>query len=309
MTSILVTGAHGMLGHVVCRVLSRTHRVTGTCRGSEADYPAIDGVEADHFSLIERVDLADPRNLAERLPADDIDVVVNCAGLIKQRPEAKNPFAILQANALAPKRLAQWCDARGARLIHVSTDCVFSGRRGGYSEEDAPDPVDLYGLSKVLGEVTAAPHLTLRTSIIGPQLVGQEGLFAWFLAQRGQAVRGYARAIFSGLTTPAFAHVLKQIVEASTPMSGLHHVAAVPISKYELLCEIDRRLGLGVAIERDEDTVCDRSLDGRRFAEASGIVVPGWEEMLDDLCNGQDSEVAAWTATKDRTTVSPAEAY
>jgi dTDP-4-dehydrorhamnose reductase len=289
MANILVTGAHGTLGHVVCRVLSQRHRVIGTCRGPRGSYAALDCLLAPGLSLIDSVDLTDSRSLAERLPQGGISVVINCAGLIKQRPEANDPMAVMQVNALMPLRLAQWCEAHGARLIHLSTDCVFSGKRGGYGEDDTPDPVDLYGLSKLLGEVGTAPHLTLRTSFIGPQLSGQEGLLAWFLAQRG-SIKGYAKAIFSGLTTTALAQVLEKIVDGPLPLAGLYHVAARPISKYALLVEIERRLRLGIAIERDDAMECDRSLDGHRFASASGIAVPDWDEMLDMLCAELDDE-------------------
>jgi dTDP-4-dehydrorhamnose reductase len=306
MAHILVTGANGMLGHIVCRVLSQNHNVVGVCRGPRAAYHAPGWLQGPRVSLIDRVDLADPQALAERLPATGVSVVINCAGLIKQRPEAGEPLAILQANALVPRRLAQWCDAHGARLIHVSTDCVFSGRRGGYGEAYTPDPVDLYGLSKLLGEITTTPHLTLRTSLIGPQLGGREGLFAWFVAQRGRTVQGYANAVFSGLTTFAFAQILDRIVGGPSVLSGLYHVASRPISKYALLHEIDRRLALGVTIVRDESMACDRSLDGRRFIAASGIAIPDWEEMLDALCSNPNSGGAAWTATRLPTTVLPA---
>ncbi len=288
MKNILVTGAHGTLGHVVCRTLSQKHRVIGTCRGARDSYPALD-YPSPSFSLIDGVDLTDPRALAERLPSRGISVVVNCAGLIKQRPAANDPMAVMQANALMPLRLAQWCEARDARLIHIGTDCVFSGRRGGYRESDTPDPVDLYGLSKLLGEVGTAPHLTLRTSFIGPQLAGQEGLLAWFLAQRG-TVKGFGKAIFSGLTTEAFARVIQRVIDGALPLSGLYHVAAPPISKYALLYEIERRLRRGITIERDDSFECDRSLDGHRFVNASGITVPGWDEMLDGLCGALEDE-------------------
>jgi dTDP-4-dehydrorhamnose reductase len=308
MAHIVVTGPHGMLGHVVCRVLSKKHRVVGVCRAAHDSYPALDGVDERNFALADQVDLADPTSLSQRLPSE-ASVVVNCAGLIKQRAEANDPMAILDANALIPRRLAEWCDANGARLIHVSTDCVFSGHRGNYGEEETPDPVDLYGLSKVLGEITTAPHLTLRTSIIGPQLRGREGLFAWFVSQHGRVVQGYANAIFSGLTTLAFADVLDRLIAGPSAPSGLYHVAAAPISKYALLQELDRRLALGVTIQRDDSVVCDRSLDGRRFCATSGIAIPGWEEMLDTLCRNLNNGATAWTAAKSPTKASPARAY
>jgi dTDP-4-dehydrorhamnose reductase len=308
MSFIVVTGAHGMLGHVVCRVLSEKHSVLGICRAARASYPALAGIDERNFALADQVDLTDPKSLTKRLPSE-ASVVVNCAGLIKQRPEANDPIAILQANALIPRRLADWCDRHGARLIHISTDCVFSGHRGHYSEAETPDPADLYGLSKVLGEITSAPHLTLRTSIIGPQLGGQEGLFAWFVSQRGRTVQGYGRAIFSGLTTLAFADVIEKIISGPIALSGLYHVAAEPVSKYALLQELERRLALGITIRRDDSVTCDRSLDGRRFCVASGIAIPQWEEMLDALCRNLNHGATAWTAARRWTTASPAKAY
>jgi len=307
MACILVTGAHGMLGHVACRVLNEKHRVIAVCRSPRDSYPALGGVNERRFSLIDEVDLVDPTSLARRLPGD-VSVVVNCAGLIKQRPEAQDPMAILRANALVPRRLADWCEARGARLVHISTDCVFSGRCGNYSEADTPDPVDLYGLSKLVGEIATVPHLTLRTSIIGPQLSGSEGLFAWFVAQRGKAVQGYARAIFSGLTTLAFARILDPVIAGGSTLGGLYHVAAPPISKYTLLQEIERRLALGITVRRDDGMACDRSLDGRRFSAASGIAIPGWQEMLDALCSNLNDGATTWKAAKRSTTALPAEA-
>jgi len=309
MADVIVTGVHGMLGHVVCRVLMDNHRVVGVCRAPRATYASPDWMRGPRFSLLDQVDLTDPRALARNLPARGVSVVVNCAGLIKQRPEASDPLTVLQANALVPQRLARWCDAHGARLIHISTDCVFSGRRGGYSEADIPDPVDLYGLSKLVGEIATAPHLTLRTSFIGPQLRGREGLLGWFLAQRGRTVQGYTNAVFSGLTTLAFAQVVDHIVSDPSGLHGLYHVASPPISKYALLCEIERRLALGITILRDGSVACDRSLDGTRFAADSGIAIPDWKTMLDALLGNSNGGVATWTAPKSPTTVSPTSTF
>lgn len=283
MAQLLVTGAHGTLGHVVCEVLSLRHDVIGVSRRPLAAYASPPWMKPPRLTLIDDLDLTDGEAMARRLPASGVSVVVNCAGLIKQKPAAKDPMAVLQANSVMPRRLAQWCDARGAHLIHISTDCVFSGRRGGYCEADTPDPDESYGMSKMLGEIPASPHLTLRTSFIGPQLAGTEGLFAWFLAQQ-VAIKGFSRAVFSGFTTLALARIIERIIDAPTPLSGLYHLASQPISKYDLLCAIEQRLGRGLTIERDESFVCDRSLDGRRFADATGIASPSWDEMLDELC-------------------------
>ena len=284
MTDIIVLGASGMLGHVVCDVLSRRHRVVGLVRGSREAYADLETLCGPRFSLLDRVDSQNPAAFRRCMDAIGADIVVNCAGLIKQRPECADPTLALRANALLPRTLAAWCDRHSAKLIHISTDCVFSGALGYYSEAHEPDPVDLYGVSKLLGEIYEAPHLTLRTSLIGAQRHGTEGLFAWFLAQRGRTVKGFQKAIFSGLTTGAFAQLLLQIIDDHNDLTGLFHVASEPISKFDLLVEIERRLRLGIRIAKDDSVVCDRSLDGSRFAAATGISIHRWDAMLDELC-------------------------
>ncbi|MPY70896.1 MAG: sugar nucleotide-binding protein [Alphaproteobacteria bacterium] len=284
MARIAVLGATGMLGHVACQVLSQGHQVFGVTRRAREACRDLEEICGRGFSLAEHVDVHDLAGLYERLDALDPEVVVNCAGLVKQRPDADDPMLMLGANALLPRRVAKWCDRRKAKLIQVSTDCVFSGRHGYYSELATPDPTDLYGCSKLLGEIERLPHLTLRTSLIGPGGSVSGGLFAWFIAQRGRRVQGFGRAIFSGLTTAAFARVLLRLIDGHRELSGLFHVAAKPISKYDLLVEIERRLRLGTIVVRDDTLICDRSLDGRDFEARTGIAAPPWNAMLDELC-------------------------
>jgi dTDP-4-dehydrorhamnose reductase len=211
--------------------------------------------------------------------------VINCVGLIKQLPSAKSPLPAIGINAHFPHRLARLCQATGARLIHISTDCVFSGRRGRYTEDDPSDAEDLYGRTKFLGEVGGPACLTLRTSIIGRELRGQVALLEWFLQQRGRTVKGYARAIYTGVTTRTLAGVMADLLERHPDLSGLWQVASEPISKYELLQLVNRAFGLGATIERDESFVCDRSLDGSRFRQATGWQPPSWPQMVQELAD------------------------
>jgi dTDP-4-dehydrorhamnose reductase len=210
------------------------------------------------------------------------DVVVNCIGIVKQLDAAHDPVPSISVNALFPHRLAALVQAADARLLHVSTDCVFSGRGGGYTEADEPDPVDLYGRTKLLGEVVGAGALTVRTSIVGRELGTTQGLLEWFLAQSGP-VRGYARAIFSGVTTEALAEVLAEIAAHHSALSGVWHVASEPITKLELLHRLAHTFGHAVAIEPDDRLAIDRSLDGSRFVAATGIETPSWDDMLAQL--------------------------
>jgi dTDP-4-dehydrorhamnose reductase len=206
-------------------------------------------------------------------------VVVNCAGLTKHKPEADDPMVSIPINALMPHRLAALCKLVGARLIHVSTDCVFSGNKGGYVEDDFADARDVYGKSKALGEVHYPHTITLRTSTIGHELQSQYGLLDWFLSQEGQC-KGYARAVFSGLPTVIFAQVVRDQVIPHIELSGLYHIAAQPIAKFELLKLIADVYGKTIDIVRDENLTIDRSLDAKRFQLATGYVAPDWPELI-----------------------------
>lgn len=273
---VLVLGGSGMLGHKLWQVLGARLDVHVTVRDNDlapARLALLDpartttGVSAESFDSVESA-----------VAARDPDVVVNCIGIVKQAAEARDPLASITVNSLFPHRLAQLCRARGARLIHVSTDCVFSGRAGMYGESDIPDPVDLYGRSKLLGELDDG-CLTIRTSIIGRELSGAGGLLEWFLAQHG-SVRGFRRAIFSGLTTEALAELLATLICEHRELTGIRHVASAPISKHDLLGMLREAYGLDVQIVADDEMICDRSLDGRKLERETGLRAPSWAQMI-----------------------------
>lgn len=276
---ILVLGASGMLGSAVFRCLhaSRAHEVSGTVRNqsvlkffSEEEKPSIaTDIDVLHMDgLISLLDKVDP------------DIVINCVGLIKQLSSAKDPLVALPVNALFPHRLARLCALAGVRLIHVSTDCVFTGATGNYTEEDIPDAIDLYGRSKLLGELVEYEHaVTLRTSIIGRELSTSYSLMDWFLAQTDE-VKGFDRAIFSGLPTCELAAVIREHVIPRDGLSGLYHVSAAPISKFDLLRLVAAQYGNDVRIIRHSDVRIDRSLNSERFMNATGYKAPVWSELI-----------------------------
>jgi dTDP-4-dehydrorhamnose reductase len=208
--------------------------------------------------------------------------LVNAVGIVKQRPESEEALASIEVNSMLPHRLALACRAAGAQLIHLSTDCVFSGDKGGYREEDRPDPVDLYGRSKLLGEVSGEGALTLRTSMIGLGLYRKTSLIDWFLAQKGR-IQGYRKAVFSGLTTRELARVVGMLIERHPEASGLYHVSAAPISKHELLAKLRERLRAPVEIVPVDEPRIDRSLDSTRFRRVFAYQPPTWDEMLDEI--------------------------
>jgi dTDP-4-dehydrorhamnose reductase len=229
------------------------------------------------------VDVRSIESVGEVIDRFEPDAIVNAVGVVKQRDEAKQIIPSLEINALFPHRLLEVCKAAGVRLMHVSTDCVFSGRKGNYTEKEIPDPVDLYGRTKLLGELDEAPGITLRTSIIGLELRHKTGLIEWYLARKG-TIPGFRRAIYSGFTTLEMARVIERILVRHSDLFGVWHVASAPISKYALLKRLTDVLGRrDIKIEPDDTFVCDRSLCGRAFEEATGYSPPPWEEMLLEL--------------------------
>lgn len=279
MARILVLGVTGMLGNAVFRVFSADegHETWGTLRSVAA---LRHFTEQGQQRLLVGVDVLDQDALLAALVKVRPDVVINCVGLIKHLADAKDPLTALPINAMLPHRLARLCVLGGARLIHVSTDCVFSGRQGAYRECDPSDAEDLYGKSKYIGELHDLSHaITLRTSIIGHELSSNHALVDWFLSQQVR-VKGFSRAIFSGLPTVEMARVMKDFVISHPQLSGLYHVAAEPINKYELLKLVAAQYGKQIEICPDEGLAIDRSLDGSRFHEATSYVAPPWPELI-----------------------------
>lgn len=275
---ILVFGASGMLGNAMFRLLSSCvdHTVIGTARSESAQQFFAETLQP---GLLTGVDVEHPDSIVRVVARVQPDVIINCIGLVKQVADADDPLQAIPLNTMLPHRLAQLCAVGGSRLIHISTDCVFSGEKGRYTEADTPDAVHLYGRSKLLGEV-AAPHaITLRTSIIGTEQTSCRSLIGWFLAQTG-SVKGYRRAIFSGLPTVELATVVRDHVLPRPDLHGLYHVASEPIDKHALLQLVAAEYGKAITIEPSDDVVIDRSLDASRFRAATGYVPPAWPELI-----------------------------
>jgi dTDP-4-dehydrorhamnose reductase len=278
---VLVLGAAGMLGHKLYERLPAQLDVIGTAR---TPTPRLGAIRRHSGRIIDGVDVSDFGRIDEVMSAVRPDVVVNCVGVIKQRDDGSDPVACISYNALLPHQLAARCKASGTRLIQISTDCVFSGNRGQYRESDTPDPVDVYGLSKLLGEVDGSDVLTVRTSMVGRELATYRSLLEWFLRQRG-TVRGFTRAIFSGLTTSVVADELGRVILSRPDVHGIYNLCGAAISKFELLTRIRAAFGLDVEVIPDDSFQCDRSLVGDSYAADAGFVAPSWEEMIAGLAS------------------------
>lgn len=278
---LLILGGSGMLGHQLWRGLHAQHDTWVTLRRPVADF-AVHSL-FDEAKAIQFDDITDDTALERALGQAKPEAVINCVGLIKQRDEASNEALTLRVNAEFPHRLAKCCGEAGARLIHFSTDCIFAGTKGNYTESDPSDAADLYGQSKHQGEVADAHSVTLRTSVIGHELGTNLALLDWFLSQRGLAVSGYTKAIYSGFTTLEMARIVDRILTQHTDLSGVWHVASEPISKFALLQLCREKLGWEGVIEPYDEFVCDRSLNADRFNQATGYTPPSWEAMISEL--------------------------
>lgn len=277
---ILILGGTGMLGHQLLRNLSAypEYDVYATARnlsGLQKHYPGDllarfcpDSVDVQYFDSV-----------IGALASVQPDVVINCIGIIKQLPIADEPLTAITVNALLPHRISLLSRVAGARFIHISTDCVFDGKKGMHTENDQSNAEDLYGRTKFLGEVAYPDCVTLRTSIVGHELIGRYGLIEWFLAQT-QKVRGFRKAIYTGFPTIELARIIHNYVLPNPDLCGVYHVSSEPISKYDLLCLVAELYGKEIEIEPCDDFVQDRSLDSTVFRNATGYQPPSWGELI-----------------------------
>jgi len=277
---VLVIGGDGMLGHELLAGLSVSHDVAVTLRRDLSAY-AHHGLFTSENAFA-GVDVRNPDRVLEVVADYRPQAIVNAAGIVKQRADSSRSIPSIEVNSLFPHRLAVIARASGARLVHISTDCVFSGDRGGYRETDVPDPVDLYGRSKLLGEVDEDGCITLRTSMIGLELANRLSLVEWALAQPG-AFSGYRNVLYSGLTTMELTRVIDELLVRHPGLHGIWHVASEPTSKYDLLEGLFRRIGRGGHVRPEDGVVSDRTMSGEAFEKATGYRVMGWDDMLDEL--------------------------
>ncbi len=278
---VLILGAYGMLGHRLFRGLSGEFDTYATIRDSHPDVrfssflpsnKLIADVKADQLDSVE--------NAIKRLRPD---AVINCIGIVKQLGAAKDPVQMITINALLPHQLAAICKKEKARLVHFSTDCVFSGQKGHYTLDDIPDAVDLYGHTKFLGEVSGESCLTIRSSIIGRELGTRNGLVEWFLSQKDGKVQGWRNAIYSGFTTIEMARIVAVALSKHPDLNGILQVASEPISKFELLKLIKEKMRLDIEVEPVDEPRIDRSLDGSLFEQRMGYRAPSWDSMIEEL--------------------------
>jgi dTDP-4-dehydrorhamnose reductase len=280
---VLILGAAGMLGHKLCQTYRSRYDTWATVRKSSSNYVEYDLLPADH--LIGGVDAFNIQTVINAMAIIRPDVVINCIGIIKQLKEAKSPITSITINSLFPHQLHTLCQASGARLIHISTDCVFAGHIGMYTEDDIADAEDLYGRSKYLGEVSGKGGLTLRSSIIGRELSTSSGLIEWFLSNDCGSVKGFRKAIYSGFTTQAMATIIADMIDNHPELSGMYQVSSKPINKYDLLVKVRDAFDANIEIEPYDDFILDRSLDSSLFRSKTSFTPPAWDAMLHEMAS------------------------
>jgi len=279
--NVLILGATGMLGHKLMQVLLHEHTVTGTVRRNTSvlmDHPIF-----SNMNILGNISADNLETIRTAIDKENPEVIINCIGIVKQLPAAQDPLQSISINAFFPHKLAKICQQKNIRLIHMSTDCVFSGNKGNYTETDPSDAEDLYGKTKYLGEVDYPGCLTLRTSIIGRELETKHGLIEWFLSQEGKTVSGYKKAIFSGLTTLALSEIIAEILADHPRVSGIYQVASEPISKYDLLNLVKKTYVMKIKIDPDETIINNRSLNPEKFKKETNIKIPSWEYMIEEM--------------------------
>jgi dTDP-4-dehydrorhamnose reductase len=283
---VLILGASGMLGHMLVRVLSPHHRIFGTTsRQYITESPLAHLLDRD--SWIGGIDVRRFNRVEELVREIQPDVVINCVGVIKQKMESSNITDAITINSLFPHHLANLCQSQNSRLIHFSTDCVFEGTPGMKMVSDTPNATDLYGTTKRLGEVDYGDSITIRSSIVGAQIVGTESLFQWAISQKGKKIKGFTGALYSGLTTMTMSKVILEIVDNFPQLSGIQQIASEAITKHDLLRKLNAALGLNLDICPDNTIIYDRTLDGSEFVEQTGIRIPTWDEMIIEFAGDQ----------------------
>lgn len=270
-----------MIGHKLTQVCGERADVWGTVRSAANVVSHFTGVPSSR--LFDDFDATDPRDLAAALDTARPDVVINAVGLVKQSPLIDDALLTHQLNVELPRRLSRECATRGMRLVHFSTDCVFSGSTGSYTDRDVPDADDAYGRSKAEGERLGPETLVIRTSTIGRELSGFHGLLEWFLGRPPGAVPGYSRALWSGFPSITLANLVMDILESRPDLTGLYNLASLPVNKFDLLSWISEAFGGAWQIERIPEPTLDRSLDGSRLVAQSGVAIPDWPQLIDDL--------------------------
>ncbi|RYZ86180.1 MAG: SDR family oxidoreductase [Proteobacteria bacterium] len=288
---LVILGAAGMLGHQIwLKSLEKfgPQNTFGTLRKPKSHYDRFGIFKTGQ--ILDNLDVTDFEQTQKALETIRPDVVINCIGLTLRKPDLADLEKCIDINSMLPHRLVLWGAKNSARVIHFSTDCVFNGKRGNYSETDIPTAEDLYGKSKFLGEIQGKNALTLRLSIVGRELEGKTELVEWFLSQKDQSVKGFSSVRYSGITTNVVAKEVIKIITDYPDLAGVYQLASEPITKFEILELLNDKFNVGAQIQESGEYTSDKTLDSSRFTEATGFVPPKWSSMIAELAQASDAK-------------------
>ena len=274
---IFITGIDGMIGHKIAQSLSKEHTIIGSSRKNIKS----EDLGINDCELITHDFLKD--DILEILDKINPEIIVNCAGITIRRGINDNYDNTILLNSNLPHIIDDWTERNQSKLIHFSSDCVFSGKKGNYLDESIPDATDLYGLSKSRGEVKSKNTLTIRCSIIGREIFNHTELFEWIYSMRGKQIKGYNNVLYSGVTSIWMGRVLKKILKYHTELSGIYNISSEPITKYSLLNLINEHFKLGIEISRDNKIKSNKVLISKKFTEITDINPPNWDDLMTEL--------------------------
>lgn len=279
---IIILGVSGLIGHKLLQELSQDFEVFGTLHKLKSQYGDLNLFSGNN--IIENIDVKEFEILKGILNAVNPDVILNCVGITKRKSDINNPIDVISVNSVFPHLLADWAKKNYKRVIHFSTDCVFNGKEGNYTEKSLTNAEDIYGRTKAFGEINYAHTLTIRSSFIGQELFGKTELLEWFLAQKGSTILGYKNTLYSGISTIFMSKVVREIILNYPNLSGLYNLASnKPISKYDLLCLAKNKFNVDVSILPNYDHIHTPTLNASKLNKEINLKVPSWEEMMSEL--------------------------
>jgi dTDP-4-dehydrorhamnose reductase len=279
---ILIFGAAGMIGHRIWLEAQslKEAEVFGVVRKAKSHYQKF---KIFNDNIHYEIDVSSWSKVEEILAKVRPDVIVNALGITIRKPEMSDVQKSLEINSFFPRRLLKWAQENSSRVIHLSTDCVFDGSTGQYLETSQPSAKDNYGKTKFLGEIEGQSALTLRFSCIGRELDSHTELLDWYLLQNGKNIKGFGKAIYSGVTTQVVAREVIRMVTQFPELNGLFQLSSSPISKYDLLCLVQKVYGTNGAIIRNDDYIADKTLVCEKYKKVTGFSAPTWQKMVEDL--------------------------
>jgi dTDP-4-dehydrorhamnose reductase len=281
---ILILGGNGMIGHKMYQVISKKYPNTWVLFKKKYDSVQNNLLFKKDF-VIDDFDVSDFSKLIQLLNHLKVDIIINAIGLTIRRNVYDIHSKSILINSVLPHILNEWVISNNKRLIHFSTDCVFSGKDGFYTEDSFVDSIDFYGRTKGLGEIISSNTLTLRSSMIGLELENKTELLEWFLSNKNGVVQGYNRAIYSGITTNCMANFVEKIIEHYPNINGLYNVSSEKITKFDLLNLFNDYFQTNINIVPNNLYVTNKVLNSDKFYKITGFKKPDWENLIKDLVN------------------------